>query len=292
MAPAKAVSNWINEKKDDVEIELHDGFSGASSIIKWAVEDGYQFSQAKGKWTFELIYAINKIKLIARLSSWLVSLFVLPALERKILESRPQKIILFHFLLIKPTLRIVKRHKLNTSIITVVTDPFTAHPIWFLEPHHHFIVFSNKLKSFMVNKEAISEKSISVFPFTINPRFIGPASIQQQLAIRCHLGIGPSTKIVLIMGGADGIPKGEKLLKTFAQTKIDADVIIVCGRNQSLFKQAKSIKRKLALNRLHILGFVDFVHELLSISDVVITKCGASTFMEVLLCGKVPLVNS
>jgi UDP-N-acetylglucosamine:LPS N-acetylglucosamine transferase len=41
-----------------------------------------------------------------------------------------------------------------------------------------------------------------------------------------------------------------------------------------------------------VLGFIDYVYELLSISEVVITKCGASTFSEVLLCGKIPLVNS
>lgn len=293
LAPAKAVSNWIREKNDaQVDIELHDGFWGSPRLIKWIVEDGYSFSQARGKWMFELIYAVNKVKFIARLTSWLVCFFIVSALEKKILRDPPSKIIVFHFLLIKPILSIVRKNKLNVPVITVVTDPFTAHPIWFLEPNQHFVIFSNKLKNYMLDKKGIKEQNISVFPFTINPRFSGPASVQQQLAFRCHLGIDPYTKIILMMGGADGIPKGEKLLKIFAQTKIDADVIIVCGRNKSLHRKAHSIKQRYGFNRLHILGFVDHVYELLSISEVVITKCGASTFMEVLLCGKVPLVNS
>lgn len=293
LAPAKAVSGWINQKNQkDISIELHDGFLGASPIIRGLIEDGYQHSQSKGKWTFELLYAIHKFRPIARISSWLVSLFVVPALERKILTLKPTKIIIFHFFLIKPVLKIIGKHNLTIPVLTVVTDPFTAHPIWFLERNQHFIVFSNRLKKHMETVERIESKRISVFPFTINPRFSQPASIQQQLAIRCHLGIELSSKVILLMGGADGIPRGEKLLKNFAQSHIDADVVIVCGRNNSLKRKALRVKRKYGFNRLHVLGFVDFVYELLSISDVVITKCGASTFMEVLLCGKIPLVNS
>ncbi|MDP3830007.1 MAG: glycosyltransferase, partial [Ignavibacteriaceae bacterium] len=39
-----------------------------------------------------------------------------------------------------------------------------------------------------------------------------------------------------------------------------------------------------------VFGFVDFVYELLNIADIVITKCGASTIMEILLLQKVPII--
>lgn len=144
----------------------------------------------------------------------------------------------------------------------------------------------------MIHREKIESKRISVFPFTISPKFSQPASIQQQLAIRGHLGIDPESKVVLLMGGADGLPRAEKLLKEFAVTNIDANIVIVCGKNIALRRKALRIKRKFGLSRLHVLGFVDYVYELISIAEVVITKCGASTFMEILLCGKTPLVNS
>ncbi len=38
-------------------------------------------------------------------------------------------------------------------------------------------------------------------------------------------------------------------------------------------------------------GFVDFIHDLITVSDVVISKCGASTFKEILLLGKIPVVT-
>ena len=36
---------------------------------------------------------------------------------------------------------------------------------------------------------------------------------------------------------------------------------------------------------------MDFIYDLINISDVVITKCGASTIMEILNLKKVPVVN-
>ena len=42
---------------------------------------------------------------------------------------------------------------------------------------------------------------------------------------------------------------------------------------------------------MKIYGYVDFIYELINISDVVITKCGASTIMEILNLKRVPVVN-
>lgn len=293
MAPAKSIAEEIKEtQKTQIDIELYDGFTNVSPMVGRIIEDGYRQSQARGKWIFETLYAINKVKPFAKISAWLVSLFVIPALKRKILATRPRRIVIFHFFLIKPVLKIVRQNNLNTSVITVVTDPLTAHPIWFLEKNQHFIVFSEELKRYIVKAEGIEKKRISVFPFIVNPKFSKPATIQKQLAVRASLGIEAESKVILIMGGADGIPRGKELLVNLAQSSVDADVIIVCGRNKSLYRNALRIKQKYVYHRLYVLGYVDFVHELLSISEVVITKCGASTFMEILLSGKVPLVSS
>lgn len=177
-------------------------------------------------------------------------------------------------------------------MVTVVTDPYTAHPIWFLEKRNNFIVFSEELKANLVSNEGIKTERITVFPFIINPKFCKPTPIQKQLAVRGSLGIDPESKVVLILGGADGIPQGKKLLSNMLKTQPNCDVVMVCGRNKGLFNAASRMKEKYYLPRLHVLGFVDNVPELLSISEVVITKCGASTFMEILLKGKIPLVSS
>jgi UDP-N-acetylglucosamine:LPS N-acetylglucosamine transferase len=59
-----------------------------------------------------------------------------------------------------------------------------------------------------------------------------------------------------------------------------------------LYTGAMKMKNKHGISNLKVYGFVDFVHSLISISDIVITKCGASTSMEILLMGKVPVINN
>jgi UDP-N-acetylglucosamine:LPS N-acetylglucosamine transferase len=100
------------------------------------------------------------------------------------------------------------------------------------------------------------------------------------------------SEIILLLGGADGIPNGAKLLRKLAKANFNSPVVLVCGRNERLYAKAQAIKKELKFDRLRVLGYIDYVRELLSISEVVITKCGASTFMEVLYSKKIPLVNS
>src|SRR5208283_4211458 len=99
-------------------------------------------------------------------------------------------------------------------------------------------------------------------------------------------------KVILIMGGADGIPNGIAILKNLALANREADIAIVCGRNAKLFNEALQWKEKKQFENVKIYGYIDFVYELLNIADIVITKCGASMFMQTLLSKKVPIVNN
>jgi UDP-N-acetylglucosamine:LPS N-acetylglucosamine transferase len=94
------------------------------------------------------------------------------------------------------------------------------------------------------------------------------------------------------MGGGDGMPRGKKILRKIIARNMDAEIAIVCGKNQKLYDKAIKLKNKFGIDNLKVFGFIDFVHSLVSISDVVITKCGASTSMEILMMGKVPVINN
>jgi processive 1,2-diacylglycerol beta-glucosyltransferase/1,2-diacylglycerol 3-beta-galactosyltransferase len=293
LSPAKSVAQWIEKNNhESIKIDLVDGFNGVKPIVKLVIEDGYRKSQEKAKWVFEGLYAINKIKPFAIISRWLVSWFVTPILEKKILLDQPDKIVIFHFFLIKPVNEILKKHKLKIPVLTVVTDPFTAHPIWFLDKSQDFIVFSEHLKNHLIKTNNILSEKIHTFPFILNEKFSTRVDEEEKKSLKMKFNIPINSKVILIMGGADGIPRGEKILKQLLSSDVKAHIITVCGRNDQLFKNATELKKLYNADHLHIFGFVDFVYEILNISDLVITKCGASTFMEVLMCGKIPLINS
>ena len=291
LAPARAVSEKIRaSKKGKIEITLADGLSSSSKMLKKIIEDGYKHSVNKAMWTFELIYAFHKIRAVSRLTSSVVSYFIRPAVEKQILSVNPDKIVIFHFFLIKPVFEILEKNNLEIPVLTVVTDPFTAHPIWFLHKEHNYIVFSEILKEVCINK-GIDAKNIKVFPFVLDQKYSRKISKNRIALIRQNLGFRPDSKIILIMGGGDGMPRGKKILKNILTNNIDAEIAIVCGNNKKMYRHVSRLQEKLGLRNVKIYGFVDFIHSLINISDVVISKCGASTFMEILLSGKVQIIS-
>ena len=80
-------------------------------------------------------------------------------------------------------------------------------------------------------------------------------------------------------------------MKRLLKSNLKSEIGIVCGKNEVLQKGAENLKQKYKAKHLTIYGYVDFIYELINISDVVLTKCGASTIMEILNLKKVPVVN-
>ena len=292
LAPAKAVAERIKTKsKGEVEISLVDGLSGSVSLVKQTIEDGYKTAVNKAVWTYELLYAIHKIKIISKTTSYLVSFFVRRGIEKQILHEKPKKIVIFHFFLIKPVFDIIKKHNLDISVLTVVTDPFTAHPMWFLTKGQKYILFSELLRDKCLEL-GINKENLKVFPFVLDRKFSHKINNSESIAIRRELGFKVDSRIILIIGGGDGMPRGKKILKKIIASNIDAEIAIVCGNNKEMSDQVSKLKRKYLINNLKIYGHIDFVYSLINISDIVITKCGASTFMEILLMGKIPVINN
>lgn len=292
LAPAKAVAEKIKTKKRvDVDILLMDVLSDSNSFVRKVIEDGYKNAINKAAWTFELLYALHKIRVVSKLTSSIVSHFIKPGIEKQILETKPKKIVLYHFFLIQPVYEIIRFHKLDIPVITVVTDPFTAHPIWFLQKDQNYLVFSDILREKCI-RHGINKNKLHVFPFVLDHKFSRKISDFSKVRIRKKLGFEVDSRIILIMGGGEGMPRGKKILKSIIARNMDAEIAIVCGKNQKLYDKAMKLKNKYRIDNLKVYGFIDFVHSLVSISDVVITKCGASTSMEILIMGKIPVINN
>jgi processive 1,2-diacylglycerol beta-glucosyltransferase/1,2-diacylglycerol 3-beta-galactosyltransferase len=184
---------------------------------------------------------------------------------------------------------VLKKHRLQIPVLTVVTDPFTAHPLWFLKHDQHFIVFSERLKQHCI-RHGIQEDSLHLFPFVLEEKFSNPVPENNIVELKKRYCADPEKKTLLILGGGDGIPNGYELLKLLLKAKLDCNIIVVCGRNKGLLKKSQDLITKENNNSVFVYGYVDFIYELINVSDVVITKCGASTIMEILFLEKIPII--
>ena len=84
------------------------------------------------------------------------------------------------------------------------------------------------------------------------------------------------------MTGAVGIGPIEEIAQALAG---DIQLLIICGRNQKLFDRLT----RLNLTDVKIYPLIDYVDELMSVSDVVLTKAGGLTISESLAKG-LPMV--
>ena len=291
LAPAKAISEYMKKNfADETESVLINPFAITNKFVRFVIEDGYRILQSKAKWLYAIIYAVYKITLISKVSTTIVSNSVQRYLTKILLREKPDVVVICHFFCIQPVYEIKGKYNLNFTVTTLVTDPYTAHPVWFLRKDQNFVIFSERLKKHCL-KLHIPEENLHVFPFILNDKFSQLATADEAVAFKQELAM-PDKPIVLVLGGGDGIPNGERLLDHILRIQSDFEIAFVCGKNIELYNYALKIKQKDNVERLHVYGYVTFVYELLSISNIVITKCGASTFMEILMSRKIPVVSS
>lgn len=290
LAPAKALSNYINAANpQQAETVLVDGLEKSSAFSKLILEDCYRFLQSKANWLYEFIYLVHKIRLIASISAFLVSINAQKYLAEMIEKEKPDTIVILHFFLIKPINSIVKNSKRKIEMVSVVTDPFTPPPIWFLDKKQKFVVFSDELKKYCLSI-GVPENNLRALPFVIDQKYSKLADEKRKQELRTIFGF-TNKKIVLILGGGDGIPNGIRILENVLKLNGKIEIAFVAGKNKEMFNNISGLKKKNNINQLKIFGFVDHIYELISVSDIIITKCGASTLMEILLSQKVPVVN-
>jgi processive 1,2-diacylglycerol beta-glucosyltransferase/1,2-diacylglycerol 3-beta-galactosyltransferase len=289
-APANSIAHYLSSVHGStIEPVLVDGLVNANSIVRYILEDGYRLLQARSKLYYEFLYATNKFSLIRHCNATMSGFFMKPYLKKRIAEERPAKIVIFHFFLIAPVLDILKELQYDIPVITVVTDPFTAHPLWFQREQEQYIVFSERLKEDCVQKRKISASKLRVFPFVLDKQFSTILSSAEIAKVKQKFGFAPEKKVVLIIGGGDGIPHGKSILQHLLHASLDVEIAIVCGKNKKLYADALVLQQHNP--SLKVFAFVDFVYELLNSSDIVITKCGASTIMEILIMKKIPIIN-
>ena len=292
LAPVRAIAESLRATYPGrVEPVLIDGMANAGGFARYIIVEGYRITQARAKWIYESAYAITKFPPAASANSALVSRALREGIEQAILKHQPKGIVISHFFLIAPILDILQRRRLAIPTVTIVTDPYTAHPLWFLQKSQTMVVFSETLKESAV-RQGISPERVHVFPFILNPRFNRNASQQHVDGVKAGLGFRTDQRLVLLLGGSDGMPRGLRIVREILHQLPEVGIVLVCGRNKSLFRRAEKLALTAEGRNLRAFAYVENVPELIALCDTVLTKGGASTVMEIIAMGKIPVITT
>ena len=166
---------------------------------------------------------------------------------------------------------------LQVPVITVITD-YTVHSHWVHPGVDRYMVACEEVKESLMSW-GIKAQCILVTGIPVSPKF--EVEIDREHIIS-KFGLNADLPTFLLMGGAYGSLKSAKrICKTLADSLIPVQSIIVCGKNIKLYHSLGEVIEK-SLNPIVRLGYVHNLEELMSVSDLIITKAGGLTVSEAL----------
>ena len=292
VSTAKAVTKYLHDHHhDEVEVVLEDGLEDSYPFIKEIVEKWYATLQDKWKYIYSFLYACNKNRLLAKTTQFLMKQCTEKYIQEAILRHQPTEIVIFHFFLVQPVVEILSLMDKKIPVTTVVTDPFTPPRLWFLEKKMNYVVYSEQARDHAIDWW-ISPKNIRQFPTIVDEKYSKKISAQEVLVKKKQYHMNPNLKTTLLLGWGDGMPNGEKIVEDLLALPGEREIVVVCGKNNLLYEEINYIKKTHPEKHIHVYGFIDFVYDMISVADVIITKWWPATLMEILLLGKIPVINS
>jgi UDP-N-acetylglucosamine:LPS N-acetylglucosamine transferase len=179
----------------------------------------------------------------------------------------------------------------ESKYITFVSDIFTPMRPWFAFSQYDAIVFSNQAFQSGI-KHGVCEKNIHQFGLLVNPKFLVKPQLGLITKFRTTLNLNFESKTIMILGGGEGLPNGARVLSELLKLTSSLNIIVVCGRNSKFQNQCETLNTSIAhCHNVHIYGFINTIYELMSVSDLIITKAGPGAILEAAALGKYILMS-
>ena len=172
-----------------------------------------------------------------------------------------------------------KAYSSEMPLVAVLTD-YVPHSYWVYDEIDYYITPSEEVSA-RLEKKGVPHEKIKSFGIPFDPKFNEP--IYKDKVIH-ELKLDPRLPTILIMGGGQGLGPIKTIVKSLEELYQNVQEIVVTGTNKKLYN---SLKRKIKKykKKIHIHGYVNNIHELMAVSDLIITKPGGVTTAEVLAQG-------
>ena len=201
---------------------------------------------------------------------------------KEVVEFAPEVILAPHYLPLEIMGGVMskKRYaaKLNPFITCIVTD-FEAHALWMEPCVNLFCVVAPATKARLVARGA-ADADVAVTGIPIAAKFSARVDAE---GWRAQFGFTPNVPTLLVLGGGFGMGPVREILGELGKIERALQVIVVCGKNEKLRTQLAALPHR---HKTQVLGFATNMHELMAVSDLILTKPGGLTTSEALALGK------
>ncbi|BAF59445.1 MAG: glycosyltransferase [Pelotomaculum sp.] len=209
----------------------------------------------------------------------ILSILTAPRLENYINKFRPEAIICTHPFPLGVISFMKKRGAYRGPLHAVITD-FTVHSFWIFPEVDRYFVGAEPLTK-QCEEFGIGPERVSATGIPIDPAF---NATYDKHELKKQLGLDPVMPVALIMGGGLGMGPLASAVKNLGKNISGLQLIVVAGTNKALQEKLLKMTPELALN-VKIFGFVDNIHHLMAVADLMVGKAGGLTCAEALAMG-------
>ena len=289
---AKSINDYIINNYPNNDVELIDCMKYVNKTIEKLTTAAYREMAKKAPWAWGKIYSDSQKGPLAHLSSRSNKIMAIKLL-RLLREKQPDVIISTHPFGSQMCSYLKRKNKITAKIATIMTD-FSPHDQWLVGHKFtdYFFVANDKMKNYLINK-GIAENKVFVTGIPISNRFLKTYNKKEILDT---YNLSEDKFTVLFFGGGEfglGKTKTAEIFESFVQESLKEkiQIIAIAGKNPKMKASFKEIVSKYSVNttttnttditnNVKILEFTNQVPELMSISDLVVTKPGGLTTSE------------
>jgi len=166
----------------------------------------------------------------------------------------------------------------SVPCLTVITD-YVTHSQWIHPAVDRYCVPNDSVRDGLAAR-GVPAGRIIVSGLPVERKFLRPLDRD---ALRRQYGLIPDVPVVLVMAGAYAMLGGVlDVTRALAQFARPIQVLVVCGYDRRLEDQVRA-RAAGSPHPFHVVGYVDTVEELMTVSDVLVTKAGGVTVAEALV---------
>lgn len=278
-----AIEKALKILEPNIEVLNIDGFNYTNPVSEKIVNRLYMAVIKRTPQIWDYLYdnpaVVKKIEKIKNA----VHKFNSPKLKNLFDKFRPDAVICTQAFPCGMVADFKKTYASTIPLVAVLTD-YVPHSYWVYDTVDYYITPSEEVSLRLIKKGVPADK-IKPLGIPFDPKF-NENVIKNELMHKLHLN--PNLFTILIMGGGQGFGPIKTIIRSLEKIKKDFQELIVTGTNKKLYKSLKT-KVKKYKKKILLFGYVNNIHELMGISDIIVTKPGGVTISEV-LAKRLPMI--
>jgi 1,2-diacylglycerol 3-beta-galactosyltransferase len=196
----------------------------------------------------------------------------------------PDVVLSVHPMLNHVSHQAIRRSGRPRALMTVITDLVDFHRGWTFS-QADLVIAPTELARKVALRRRVPADRVKLLGLPVDLRFRPPAPGEKR-ALRRRFGLDEKRFTVLVMGGGAGVGHLERQVRALAWEPYLWQVVVVCGRNEKLRRRLSEVRFS---TPTLVLGFVDYMPELMRACDIVVTKAGPGAIAEA-LATSLPLI--